>query len=493
MAVIKGVFALKYITVIGLGASDLEQMPIGIYRALLSSDNLFLRTKDHPVVSELEKEGLQYTALDDIYEKHDAFEAVYEEIVQVICQEAEKKPVMYAVPGHPLVAERTVQLLIELEKQKEIELNIVGGQSFLDAMFASLKIDPIEGFQLVDATSIDNEILTLKQHLIICQVYDQMTASIAKLTLMEQLPDDYEVTVVTAAGSANEKIQQVPLYELDRVATINNLTSVYVPPVKNEEQTYHQFTTLRKIVETLRGPNGCPWDQKQTNASLKKYLLEEAYELLEAIDEEDDEHIIEELGDVLLQVMLHAQIGEDDGYFSIDDVIRGLSKKLIFRHPHVFGDVQVEGEQEVLSNWQALKEQEKGKERDSILSGIPKDLSGLMKAEMLQRKAAKVGFDWPELPPVLDKIKEEFHEVLEAIETKDESGIEAELGDLLFSIVNLTRFVNVDPEQAILKTNKKFETRFKFIENRLNELQKSFQDVTLEEMDAIWNEAKKVK
>jgi tetrapyrrole methylase family protein/MazG family protein len=310
---------------------------------------------------------------------------------------------------------------------------------------------------------------------------------------MEQLPDDYEVTVVTAAGSANEKIQQVPLYELDRVATINNLTSVYVPPVKNEEQTYHQFTTLRKIVETLRGPNGCPWDQKQTNTTLKKYLLEEAYELLEAIDEEDDEHIIEELGDVLLQVMLHAQIGEDDGYFSIDDVIRGLSKKLIFRHPHVFGDVQVEGEQEVLTNWQALKEQEKGKERDSILSGIPKDLSGLMKAEMLQRKAAKVGFDWPELPPVLDKIKEEFQEVLEAIETKDESNIEAELGDLLFSIVNLTRFVNVDPEQAILKTNKKFETRFKFIENRLNELQKSFQDVTLEEMDAIWNEAKKVK
>jgi tetrapyrrole methylase family protein / MazG family protein len=484
---------MNKITVLGLGAGDIDQLPMGIYKVLQKTENLFLRTKDHPVIEELEKEGLTYQSFDFVYEKHDRFEDVYQEIVGLLVKASESELITYAVPGHPLVAEKTVQLLIELAKKGTILLDIKGGQSFLDAMFTSLKIDPIEGFQFIDATDLEQEYITFRQHLIICQVYDQMTASHAKLKLMEQLPDDYEVIIVTAAGSKDEQIRKVPLFELDRDTSINNLTSVYVPPVKQEEDLYHQFETLRSVVATLRGPEGCPWDQKQTHESLKKYLLEEAYELLEAIDEEDDDHIIEELGDVLLQVMLHAQIGEDEGYFSIQDVIKGLVSKLIYRHPHVFSNVHVNDEEDVLKNWQQLKQAEKGHVEESVLSGIPKDLSGLLKAEKLQSKAAKVGFDWTELPPVVDKIKEELSEVLGAIELKDQTKIEAELGDLLFSIVNLARFINVNPEEAILKTNMKFKKRFQFIESRLKETSKSFSDVTLEEMDEIWNEAKKLE
>lgn len=482
---------MNTITVLGLGAGDIEQLPFGIYKCLQKTEHLFLRTKDHPVIQDLEKDGLVYQSFDEIYEKYDRFEEVYQEIVNLLVKASQDKQITYAVPGHPLVAEKTVQLLIELAEQGAIQLDIKGGQSFLDAMFTSLKIDPIEGFQFIDATDLENEYITFRQHLIICQVYDQLTASHTKLKLMEQLPDDYEVFIVIAAGSKEEVIRKVPLFELDRDTSINNLTSVYVPPVSQEEDLYHQFETLRNIIATLRSPGGCPWDQKQTHESLKKYLLEEAYELIEAIDEEDDDHIIEELGDVLLQVMLHAQIGEDEGYFSIQDVIKGLVSKLIYRHPHVFSTVQVKDENEVLQNWQQLKQAEKGKVDDSILSGIPKDLSGLLKAEKLQSKAAKVGFDWKEISPVVDKIREELAEVLGAIELKDPSKIEAELGDLLFSIVNLARFVDVNPEEAILKTNMKFTKRFQFIERRLKEIQKTFNDVSLEEMDEIWNEAKK--
>lgn len=481
---------MKHITVLGLGAGDLNQLPLGIYKVLQQQNNLYLRTKDHPVIHELEKEGLTYQSFDSVYEKYDRFEEVYQEIVNQLVNLSNEGPITYAVPGHPLVAEKTVQLLIELSEQGDIQLDIIGGQSFLDAMFTSLKIDPIEGFQFVDATDLEDESITYRQHVIICQVYDQMTASHTKLKLMEQLPDDYEVTIVTAAGSKEEEIKTVPLFELDRVASINNLTSVYVPPVKDDEDLYHQFETLRSVIATLRGPGGCPWDIKQTHESLKKYLLEEAYELIEAIDEEDDDHIIEELGDVLLQVMLHAQIGEDEGFFSIQDVIRTLVSKLIYRHPHVFSDVKVKDENEVLKNWQELKLAEKGDEVKSILSGIPKELSGLLKAEKLQSKAAKVGFDWTELSPVVEKIKEELSEVLEAIDSKEQLKIEAELGDLLFSIVNLARFIDVNPEEAILKTNMKFTKRFQFIEKKLQETNRTFTDVSLEEMDVIWNEAK---
>ena len=240
---------------------------------------------------------------------------------------------MYAVPGHPLVAEQTVQHLIEAEKRGEVILKIEGGQSFLDPIFGALKIDPIEGFQLLDGTSMSMHDINMRQHILIAQVYDAFSASEVKLTLMEKYRDDYPVTVVTAAGSSQEKLTTVPLYELDHVAELNNLTTVYVPPVASDENALRDWTTFRKIIAALRGPNGCPWDQKQTHESLKKYLLEEAHEFLAAVDAQDDYAMVEELGDVLLQVFLHAQIGEDSGYFNLEEVLASISEKMIRRHP----------------------------------------------------------------------------------------------------------------------------------------------------------------
>ncbi|MBS4161470.1 nucleoside triphosphate pyrophosphohydrolase, partial [Klebsiella pneumoniae] len=263
--------------------------------------------------------------------------------------------------------------------------------------FNALQIDPIEGFQFVDAVQFSADEIELSHHLIISQVYDQMTASEVKLTLMEKLPDDYEIVIVTAAGSSLEETRRVPLYELDRSIGINNLTSIYVPPVKDEALLHQEFSMFRRVIRELRGPDGCPWDRKQTHQSLKKYLIEECYEALEAIDEEDPDHLVEELGDVMLQVLLHAQIGEDDGFFTIDDVIAGITGKMIRRHPHVFGNITVRDEADVVKNWEDIKKQEKQTAQKSLLDDIPKPLPALSKANQLQKKAAKTGFDWSDV------------------------------------------------------------------------------------------------
>ncbi|WP_423408682.1 nucleoside triphosphate pyrophosphohydrolase [Heyndrickxia sp. MSNUG] len=482
----------KKISIIGLGAGDLDQLPLGVYKRLKQEKNLFLRTKEHPVVIELEQEGLEFQSFDSVYEKHDHFADVYEEITEALLAEAEKGPVTYAVPGHPLIAERTVQLLLERGPERNTEIEIGGGQSFLDAMFQALAIDPIEGFQLLDGTELSKESLLLNSHTIIGQVYDSFVASEVKLTLMEKLPDEYEVYIVTAAGSKDEVIRKVPLYEMDREMELSNLTSVYVPPVEEEQILYKDFSKLRGIISILRGPNGCPWDKKQTHQSLKKYLIEEAYELIEAIDNDDIDHMIEELGDVLLQVMLHAQIGEDEGYFTIEDVIEGVSAKMVRRHPHVFGDKTAENEEEVMKNWQEIKEQEKGGAVKSLLEGAGKGLPNLLKAYELQKEAAKVGFDWETVAPILDKVKEEIEELSEEIIQKgQQEDIQLEYGDLLFALVNFARHYDINPEEALFKANQKFIRRFAYIEKRAEENGKSVNSYSLEELDSFWNEAKK--
>ncbi|CAH2717145.1 hypothetical protein BACCIP111895_04335 [Neobacillus rhizosphaerae] len=483
---------VKKIEIVGLGAGDLEQLPVGVYKKLLQARLLFLRTKEHPVISELEKEGLNYISFDSIYEKYDQFEQVYEEIARTLLTRAQTEPVIYAVPGHPLVAERTVQLLLEYGPKEEIEIIIGGGQSFIDALFASLKIDPIEGFQLLDGTALHACQLQIDQHIFISQVYDQFVASNVKLTLMDKLPDDYQVYIVTAAGSKNEIIEKVPLYELDRNVSINNLTSVYVPPVTEDQILLKNFSKLREIIAELRGPNGCPWDKEQTHESLKRYLIEETYEVIEAIDNKDIDHLIEELGDVLLQVMLHAQIGEDDGYYSIDDVIEGLSTKMIRRHPHVFGNVSAANAEEVVYNWQEIKKQEKGEAPASFLEGVPKSLPNLLRAYELQMKAAKVGFDWQEITPALAKVKEELNEFIDELDGTVEGLLRAkkEFGDLLFAFVNVARFLKIHPEEALFETNEKFRRRFQYIEGKVKASGKPFEEYTLEELDQFWDEAK---
>jgi tetrapyrrole methylase family protein / MazG family protein len=483
---------MNTIYIFGLGAGDIEQLPLGVYRKLKTASPLFLRTKEHPVVAALEDEGVSFTSFDSIYEKHEQFEDVYEEMTAILLEQVKERDIFYAVPGHPLVAEKTVQLLLEAERRKECRVVIEGGQSFLDALFTTLKIDPIEGFQLIDATSFQGDEWQLTKHTIFCQVYDSFIASEVKLTLMEQLPDDYPVYIITAAGSKEEKVTKIPLYELDRAVTLNNLTSVYVPPVREEKLLYHRFETLRRVIATLRGPNGCPWDRKQTHESLKRYLLEETYELFEAIDENDDEHMIEELGDVLLQVMLHAQIGEDEGMFSIDDVIRGITEKMIRRHPHVFGDIIVENAEQVVENWQRIKEKEKKDSSNSLLDAVPKSLPNILKAYEFQKKAAKVGFDWDDVKPMWEKVEEEIAEFKRETlaEQNTRSRLISEFGDILFALINIARYYDINPEEALHSTNKKFYQRFSYIEEQARKRGVALTSLSLAELDRFWEEAK---
>jgi tetrapyrrole methylase family protein/MazG family protein len=486
---------MNEITIIGLGAGDLEQLPLGIYKKLVQMEQCYVRTADHPVIGDLKREGINFTAFDGIYEKHDQFEAVYEEIAETLLDEASNRSVLYAVPGHPMVAEKTVQLLLEKGPALGIAIKLEGGQSFLDPLFQAVRIDPIEGFQLLDGTDLSPDDLHITQHMIIGQVYDAFSASDVKLTLMEKLPDDYEVYIVTAAGSSQEKVTKCALFELDRQMELSNLTSVYVPPVKDEALRYREFSKLRRVIAELRGPDGCPWDKKQTHESLKKYLIEEAYELIDSIDEGDDEGMVGELGDVLLQVMLHSQIGEDEGMFTIDDVIEGITAKMIRRHPHVFGDVEVNGEEDVLVNWQKIKEDEKGGETKalkSILDGIEKSLPNLLRAEEYQKRAAKVGFDWDEVSEAWKKVREEVQELEEEIlsPNRDVQRIKSELGDLFFALVNISRYYDIQAEEAVYKANQKFHQRFTYIEECIQRADKKFEDYTLEELDSYWDEAK---
>lgn len=479
------------IEIVGLGAGDLNQLPLGVYKKLKGTNRLFLRTKEHPVIGDLEAEGITYTAFDYIYEENGQFEEVYEKICLELIKESSNGSVVYAVPGHPLVAEKTVQLLLDRQRMGEIEIDIIGGQSFIDALFQALRIDPVEGFQLLDGTSLKREDLQIQQHMIISQVYDSFVASEVKLTLMEMLPDDYPVTIVTAAGSSRETLKQAQLFELDHEVALNNLTSIYVPPVKDELILSKQFFKLREIIAALRGPNGCPWDKKQTHKSLKKYLIEETYELIDAINRGEDDLLVEELGDVLLQVMLHAQIGEDEGYFSIDDVIEGISNKMVRRHPHVFGNATADNADEVVTLWEDIKKQEKGSKEKSILEDVGYDIPNLIRAYDLQKKAAKVGFDWETVGPALEKVREELKELEQELEKGTEDAIKDEFGDILFALVNVARFLKLQPEEALFQANEKFKRRFEFIEKQVKESGKPFREYSLEELDEFWNEAKK--
>lgn len=480
---------MNTIHIIGLGAGDLDQLPLGVYKKLKGATNLHVRTEDHPVLQELAQEGVTFTSFDAVYEKHETFAPVYSEIAATLVALAKEEPVIYAVPGHPLVAEQTVQYLIEAETNGECRLSIEGGHSFLDAIFGALRIDPIEGFQLLDGTEMASDSVNMTQHLLIAQVYDSFSASEVKLTLMEKYPEDYPVTIVTAAGSADELLRTVPLFELDRAAEVDNLTTIYVPPAKDQSVRLKEWQTFRSIVAQLRSPEGCPWDREQTHESLRPYLLEEAHELLQAIEEQDDEAIAKELGDVLLQVFLHAQIGQDNGYFQLEDVLAAVSAKMIRRHPHVFGDVEAATSDEVTANWQSIKAQEKPATA-SILDGQQRFSSSLTTSYNYQKEAAKVGFSWSDADGAWDKFAEELKEFQEELAKGSSARQLDELGDLLFTLVNIARFYDLSPEQAMVHANNKFQQRFAHVEKRVSEGTGDFQDYGLEQLDQFWNEAK---
>lgn len=481
------------IKIVGLGPGAKEALTIGTICELESNKNVFLRTEKHPTVDYLKEKNIDFGTYDNVYESIGSFDEVYLNIANdLIKKHEELGEIIYAVPGHPLVAEKSVFNLIELCKQNKVEYKIMPAVSFIDAMIEGLKIDPIEGLKVIDSFDIGNQILDKRIGTIITQVYNQLIASEVKLKLLEQYNDETEIYYVRAAGiEGQESIRKIPLFELDMQEDIDYLTSIYIPKDLNNKK---DFNDLLSIIEILRGEEGCPWDREQTHESLKKALIEESYEVVDAIDQEDDNSLIEELGDVLLQIVFHASIGKEDGYFDISDVIQGICDKMISRHPHVFRNANgLNSSEEVLVKWDELKKKEKG--YDNLveeMKGITKGLPALLRAHKVQEKAKKVGFDFDDVNFAINKVKEELNEVINVYNTENVEKIKEEIGDLFFSCVNVARFLKVDEELALNYTIDKFIKRFAYIEKSAKEKSIELTDMSLEEMDKLWEISKKL-
>ena len=476
--------------IMGLGPGAYEALTIGALKELKNNKNIYFRTEKHPTVDFLKDEGIKFESYDHAYEKYDSFDDVYKYIAEdLITKIKDDEDLIYAVPGHPLVAEKSVINLIELCKENNVQYEVLPAVSFVDAMMEALQVDPIEGVKIIDAFDMKNQILDKRIGTIITQVYNKFIASEVKLRLLEGYEDDTEIIFVRAAGVEGlESIRKIPLYELDWQEDIDYLTSIYIPKDLGNKK---DFQDLLDIIETLRNPGGCPWDREQTHESLKSALLEECYEVIDAIENEDEDALIEELGDVLLQVVFHASIGKEDGYFDIMDVIGGISNKMINRHPHVFGNEEANTSEQVLVNWDEIKKEEKGiKTLTEEMQNIAKSLPATTRAYKVQKKAKKVGFDWNDVNYAMDKVKEELNEIKEVYNCEDKSIIEGEGGDLLFACINVARFLEVDGELALDKTIKKFIKRFSYIENEAIKNNKNLKDMTLEEMYKLWEEAK---
>ena len=482
------------IFVVGLGPGDLGGLPLDTYRRLQSGLPVFLRTEVHPVVQDLKSEGFNYSSFDSLYETGERFEEIYLQMAQSLFEAAQQQgDLVYAVPGHPLMAEQSVQNLLErAPNHPDIEVVVLGGQSFFDAVCTALKLDPIQGLCLLDGTVLTQDQLRTDMHLLIAQVFSQAVASEVKLSLMEVYPDDYPVVVVRAAGVANEEvIKPVLLYELDRVECIDHLTTVYVPKASERQVLQRDPWYVANLVKRLREPGGCPWDRKQTHQTLRPYVIEEAYEVASAIDEDQPEELAEELGDLLLQVLLNAQIASEYGEFQVRDVYAKLADKLVRRHPHVFGERSAASAEEAEERWQAAKQAENSNvHQEGVLDSIRKGQPAWKLALELQKKAAGVGFDWGDIRDVLAKVREELEELEAEIERGSKKTQETELGDVLFAVVNAVRWLDLDLETVLAQTNRKFEHRFRHVEQRVRERGGEWGAFSLEELDAFWNEAK---
>jgi len=477
------------ITLLGLGPGNPAQLTREAWDVLSAADEVWLRTRQHPTVNSLPSTASLHS-FDEFYENGESFEQVYDAIVEKIL-ELGRRPqgVIYAVPGHPFVAESTCPKIARLARDEGLATVIIEGLSFLEPTFSALGLDPYPRLTLFDAMELSIAHVPAfppDVPAMVAQVYSRLVASEVKMTLNTAYPDEHPVRLVHAAGTKDELVEELKLYEIDRSEHIGLLTSLYVPPLREGTS----FEAFQEIVAHLRAPDGCPWDREQTHESLRTHLMEEAYETLDAIDSGDFGAIQEEMGDLLLQIVLHSQIAFEEGEFTINTVIKGIYDKIVRRHPHVFGEVQLDGVKDVLQNWEKLKEAERkdnGKKEKGILDGVPLALPALTQAQEYQDRAARVGFDWPVVDGVLDKIAEEILEIKEATNADE---LIDEIGDLFFVLVNLARWKKVDAESALRGTNLKFKKRFAFVEKRAKKQGRELSGMSLYEMDALWDEAK---
>jgi tetrapyrrole methylase family protein/MazG family protein len=321
---------------------------------------------------------------------------------------------------------------------------------------------------------------------LIAQVYSRLVASEVKLVLLAQYPADHRVVLIDSAGSDAARVEHLLLEDMDRHDRFTHASSIYVPPLAAPSS----FESFQETIAHLRAPEGCPWDREQTHESLRPHLLEEAYETLESIDRGNPGDLKEELGDLLLQIVLHAQIASEAGAFSMADVIAAIQEKIVRRHPHVFGGLEVEGVEQVLHNWEGLKagERERSGEGRGALDGVPATLPALSQALEIQGRAARLGFDWRSVDGVRRKIDEELAELDGASRTDDR---EAEVGDLLFAVVNLARWLEVDPESALRGCNRRFRSRFGWMEVEAAARGTSLGSLDADRLDELWEEAKR--
>lgn len=355
------------LTIAGLGPGAIDHLPLGTWRLMQEHPAIYLRTRKHPLAADLDAAGIAFQTFDSVYEAHDTFEAVYQDIVSQVLALARTGDILYAVPGHPTVAEETVRLIREAlaGEQTGITLTLLPAMSFLDALFPLLDHDPVDGFLLIDALQFNQQPPDTNRDVVITQVYDSYVASELKLGLMNYYDAEQPVKVIKSAGIPGlEEVREIPLYRLDRQKDLDYLTSIYIARVDRFSKIHYNMNHLLDILEKLRGNDGCPWDKKQTHESLKPYLTEESQEVLEAIDSGDDNAICEELGDLLLQVVFHSQIARERGAFTMHDVVHGIAEKIVFRHPHVFGSETADTPEDVKEIWAAQKAKEKARRQE---------------------------------------------------------------------------------------------------------------------------------
>jgi tetrapyrrole methylase family protein / MazG family protein len=440
----------------------------------------FVRTSRHPTAEAVPDSR----SFDWVYEHEARLEDVYASIAAALIEAAaEHGEILYAVPGSPVVGERTVELL---QGDSRVELQILPAMSFLDLVWARLAVDPLAlGVRLVDGHRFETEAAGQPGPLLVAQCDSKAVLSDIKLAVEGGPP----VTILQALGLPDEAVFTVAWDELDRAVRPDHLTSLWIPALAAPVAA--ELVRFDELVHTLR--QRCPWDREQTHQSLGRHLLEETYEVLEAIDGlggdfEGAEHLEEELGDLLFQVVFHATLAAEEGLFDLADVARGIRNKLVHRHPHVFGDVEARTAGQVIRNWEQIKKLEKG--RDSVMDGIPGHLPSLLYAHKVQRKAASVGFDWDGVEGAWPKMAEETAELEGAVAGGSVAAQADELGDLLFAVVNVARHLDIDPEAALRAATAKFRDRFMAVERLAAARGADLHSLDLDGLDALWDEVK---
>lgn len=470
---------MAQINIVGLGPGEISHLTLDAWQVLSQAQEVWLRTARHPVVAAL-PEHLALHSFDALYEQAETFDEVYAAIAERIIALAQREEgVVYAVPGHPLMGESTVTRILARVRVTDISVRVVEGLSFLEPTLTALGLDALEGLQILDALDMIagyHPPLNPDIPALIAQVYSRAVASDLKLVLMNQYADEHLVAWVDAAGTAAQAIHWLPLYEIDRYAA-SPLTSLYLTALP----TGSSFERLQDTVSHLRSPDGCPWDREQTHASLRTGLLEETYEVLAAIDADDPIALQEELGDLLMQVVMHAQIAAEMGDFRMSDVIAGIDAKLKRRHPHVWGETQVADAEEVLKNWEVLKRQEReqqGTADRSLLAGIPPALPALAQAYEYQQRVARVGLS----DALEDNMAREWLERLALVDAEA-------LGKLLFACVGWACARGLDLESALRETNRQFAKRVQAVEAAARRQGKAVAQLTSAEWARLWDEA----